>query len=352
MGENNLSIALISFTARGGQINRRLKSELEKSGYVCRGYEKGSFRAEGREDLLGMTESVSQWTGARFEDSKVIIFIGAVGIAVRSIALWVKDKWTDPAVIAVDEAGDFVIPLLSGHVGGANELALETARILKGIPVITTATDINRKFAVDVFAVKNGLAVTDRALAKDISAVVLGGGQAGMFSDYPIEGRRPGEVAYKEKKEKNIWITRRRAESKSLKLVPKVIHIGVGCRRDTEAGQLREWVLEILRAWDCLPRAVAAVASIDLKQDEKGIVELAEYFQVPFGTYSAQELLRVPGEFGESDFVAKVTGVGNVCERAALLSSKGGKLICPKQVYSGMTVALAEENWKGTWEYE
>lgn len=352
MRESNLRIALISFTDRGRQVNKLLKAGLEKMGYACTGYEKCGSRTGGREELLQVKESVSQWTGARFEDSGALIFIGAVGIAVRSVASWLKDKWTDPAVVAVDEAGDYVIPLLSGHVGGANELALEAAKILRAIPVITTATDLNHKFAVDVFAVKNKLAVTDRVLAKEISAAVLEGKKVGMFSDFFLEGQMPGELISNEKKEKNIWITRHRRESEDLKLVPRVIHIGVGCRRGVPAEQIREGVFQALKDWDCLPKAVAAVASIDLKQEEKGILELANYFKVPFLTFSAEELLKVLGDFEESDFVAKVTGVGNVCERAALLSAGEGKIICPKQVYSGVTVALAEKTWKGTWEYE
>lgn len=356
MREENLRVALISFTARGFQVNRLLQRELKKRGYLCTSYEKrGSRSGKGdfghQEAVVFAEESVREWTGKRFSDSGVLIFIGAVGIAVRSMAPWVKDKWTDPAVIAVDEAGTYVIPLLSGHGGGANELAVEASKILKGIPVITTATDINGRFAVDVFAVKNGLSIMDKTLAKEISAAVLEGSQVGMFSHYPIEGRMPGELVSEEKRDNNIWITRRRSESPGLKLVPKVIHIGVGCRRDADAGKIRTVVLKTLKDWDCLPESVAAVASIDRKRDEEGILKLAEYFHVPFHTFSARELSEVMGRFEESSFVAEVTGVGNVCERAAFLSAKGGQIICPKQIDSGVTVALAEENWKGTFEY-
>ncbi|MCI8886524.1 MAG: cobalt-precorrin 5A hydrolase [Hungatella sp.] len=374
MEKRKKHVAIISFTDRGRQVNWALNLGLEKCGYLCRSYEKMRSNADHRatehkESLQGNTvmfqveEPVSLWARERFEDSQALIFIGAAGIAVRAIAPWIQDKWKDPAVVDVDEAGRFAIPLLSGHVGGANDLAQAAAEILKGVPVITTATDVNHRFAVDVFAVKNGLQIMDRSLAKEISAQILKGALVGMFSDYPLTGIWPEELMEDRVGEQNIWITRRpdrigerdlyrdhkkgAEEISVLRLVPKIIHIGVGCRGKVPGKEIKACVLEVLRRRNCVPESVAAVASIDLKEKEPGLLELAEAFHVPFHTFTARSLKEVKGEFQESDFVAQVTGVGNVCERAALLSSKG-KVICSKQVFPGVTVALAEEEWKGT----
>ena len=146
---------------------------------------------------------LSAWAGERFGDSDGLIFIGACGIAVRAIAPYIRDKKTDPAVLAADEKGRFVIPLLSGHLGGANELAERLAAGLakSGIPaqaVLTTATDVNRRFAVDVFAKEHGLVLDQMKLAKEISAAVLAGEPVGLFSDFPFSGPVP-EGLYKDR---------------------------------------------------------------------------------------------------------------------------------------------------------
>lgn len=362
MDKRGLKVALISFTPGGGRLNRRLAKELDKRGFACAGYEKRRCPEDGEdrdEELLTVEGSVQEWAGCRFFDAGHLIFVGAMGIAVRSIAPWIKDKWTDPSVTVIDEAGEFVISVLSGHAGGGNALAAEAAKILGAVPVITTATDVNRLFAVDVFAVKNGLAVTDREEAREISARLLSGEKAGAFSDYPLDGSCPEELTLSKKQKINFWITRRRGsspwqqgEGRVLKLIPRVIHVGIGCRKQTAGQTLKEVVFQALEQWDCLPEAVAEIASISLKKEEPGLLWLAEEMGAGFRTYEAGELALVGGEFRESPFVARITGIGNVCERAALKSvsetKSGGRLICGKQVISGVTIALAEERWKGT----
>ena len=125
--------------------------------------------------LFSLKDSLREWTENSFEECDALIYIGACGIAVRAIAPFVKDKFTDPAVISMDELGGYIIPLLSGHVGGANELAMEIANITGGVAVISTATDVNGAFAVDVFAKKNDLKLANKELAKLISADILDG---------------------------------------------------------------------------------------------------------------------------------------------------------------------------------
>ena len=180
-----MKIGMICFTARGTAICRLLcrrfrDTGTESTGYVPRRFWKPEWEAEG---IRPQDKSLSEWTGSMFGQKRALVFIGAAGIAVRAIAPFVRDKMTDPPVVAVDEAGHFCIPLLSGHVGGANELAERMACWLQGIPVITTATDINGIFAVDVFAARRGLCITDRKKAKEISAWLLDGGKVGFFCD-------------------------------------------------------------------------------------------------------------------------------------------------------------------------
>lgn len=129
--------------------------------------------------------STSQWAGEQFRTGKEgVIFVGACGIAVRSIAPYIAGKKTDPAVLVIDECGKFVIALLSGHLGGANELALRCAGYLKAVPVVTTATDLHSRFAVDVFAKKNGCAIFHMKAAKEASAALLAGENVGFYSEF------------------------------------------------------------------------------------------------------------------------------------------------------------------------
>ena len=147
-----MKISCISFTANGSRINRQLEQWFMEQGEECdcRAFARYAEEA-GVRPLEG---SFRDWCREHFQSSDVLIFIGAAGIAVRGIAPWVADKKTDPAVLVIDEQGNFVISLLSGHMGGANEMALRTARFLGAVPVITTGTDVNHTFAVDVFAAK------------------------------------------------------------------------------------------------------------------------------------------------------------------------------------------------------
>ena len=168
-----MKVALICFSLTGQQTGERLCRGLEAAGMTAELDKKSKYL------LDSIQISTSAWAGEKFSDSDALIFIGATGIAVRSIAPYVASKKSDPAVLVVDECGKFVISLLSGHLGGANELALKTAEILEAIPVVTTATDLHHRFAVDVFAKKNHLYFTEREAAKQISAAVLDGKQVG-----------------------------------------------------------------------------------------------------------------------------------------------------------------------------
>lgn len=379
MSCGNLSI--ISFTERGNEKNRELLKALKQMGYCCSGYtaqryrrlseEKPDGRTNEQPDLIHLEQSLGMWTGEQFSQADGLIFIGAAGIAVRAIAPYVRDKFQDPAVVVMDEQADFVIPLLSGHVGGANELAMQIAEITGAVPVLTTATDVNRKFAVDVFAKKQNLVITNRKLAKEISAAILKGESVGLFSDFPIEGQVPEEltVCYgqtpesvsekdagkKQEWNRSVWITCQTGENSEtvLRLVPKELVLGIGCRRGIAKEVIRRQVEEVFFEYGLDLRGVAAVASIDLKKEEPGLLDYAKELGVSFLTYSAEQLEQAEGSFQESSFVEGITGVGNVCERAAVtaakeleLAEKTAVLLVKKQAGNGVTVAVAQKNRK------
>lgn len=330
-----MNIALTAFTRRGAVLSERLKAILSEEGHTCsQGYPR---RLAGELSLPGGYESLGAWAAERFGDQDALIFVGACGIAVRAIAPCVKDKFTDPAVVSLDEAGRFVVPLLSGHVGGANDLARHVASLLGATPVVSTATDVSGLFAVDEWAVKHGMAITDRVLAKAVSAALLAGERVGFASDLPLNCP---EGLYEGKADLGVWVTCRSGGGpfpRTLRLVPRCLALGVGCRRGTGEEAIRAAVEEALAGWDLA--AVKQVATIDLKKDEPGLLAFCTSLGVPLVTYTAEELQKARGDFTPSEFVRGVTGVDNVCERAAALS--GGRVVIPKQAGNGITVAAA-----------
>ena len=332
------NITIISFTKKGGDINKRLTDILSESDITSYTLEK--YRFDNRVKPLGnLKETVKR----HFTDDAVI-FIGAVGIAVRSIAPYIKDKFCDPAVLVIDELGRYVIPLLSGHVGGANELANYIGGALSAAPIITTATDINGTFAVDVFAKKNNLLISSRKLAKDVSAALLDNNCIDIDSDIK-------SIDVKEFKKKlnpknkacdiKVRITDRIYDDTVLTLIPKNLYIGVGCKKNTDADKMWDFVNDTFRLEGLDIRAVKSIGSIDIKRDEYAVKNLANRLNVPFLTFTKDELNSVSGDFFESEFVRKTVGVGNVCERAVCIQCNN--LIVKKTAREGMTVAIGRE---------
>lgn len=283
--------------------------------------------------------------GPIFHNVDAMVFVGSTGIAVREIAPHVRDKATDPAVVSIDELGRFCVPLLSGHIGGANDLALELANALEATPVITTATDINKRFSVDAWAARNGYEIASLSRAKAVSAAILEQ-DIPLCSDYPIETPLPAGVISGDSGDVGIRISVLKDEpyKRTLRLIPKILHLGIGCRKGTPMETIREAVDEVLLAHNIDRRAIKCAASIDLKAEEPGLLEFCEEQKIPIQFYTAGELKSITGEFTPSAFVQSVTGVDNVCERAALIGAE--KLIAKKTARNGVTVALAEGHWE------
>lgn len=344
---------MICFTLTGCHTGEKLKKNLEKEGHAVSLATKSMYLPE------SIKESTKEWAGMQFPVSDGIIFIGAAGIAVRSIAPYVQSKKSDPAVVVVDECGRFVISLLSGHLGGANALAHQAAKILNAIPVVTTATDLQGKFAVDVFAKKNNCHIFRMKEAKEVSAALLAGEKVGFYSEFPWEGKLPeGLVLYEEdqaiRPSVGIAVTIHKDCSpfeKTTHVVPPAVTLGMGCRKNKEAEAIEKAALSCLEEMKIYPAAVGHLASIDIKKEEPGLLALAQKMKIPFWTFSGEELLKVKGDFTGSSFVSQTVGVDNVCERSALkaaqeLSSANSRLIQRKKAQAGVTTALALGEWR------
>ena len=331
-----MKAAIISFTEKGNSIRKKIEDHL-----IVNEYEIMSS-ADGRAKEI----SLNEWTNDYFTDSDFLVFVGACAIAVRSIAPFLKSKKEDPGVIVIDEMGQYVIPILSGHIGGANECAIMLAEFLGASSVITTATDINNKFAVDVFAKKNSLEIEDMLKAKMISAKILDNMRIGLVSELTIEGKLPDEMVIAGNEEYGIYIGIKMMKpfKETLNLIPKSVSVGIGCRKNTPKEKIENAVLETLKENNIELKSIKNLASIDLKENEKGILDFSSEYNIDFVTYSSEELNSIKGSFSESEFVDKITGVSCVCERAAVLGSSLGEVLIWKTIKDGVTVAVAQEN--------
>ena len=340
-----MKVSIIAFTDNGMEIAYKLSNSLSETNDV-------DFTRCGKGAL-------STWTEEHFSTNDALIFIGAIGIALRAIAPYIKTKTKDPAVVVVDELGQFSIPILSGHIGGANELALRISEILNAIPVITTATDINKVFAVDTWAKSQGLHILNPECIKLVSSKLLKGESVHVKSDYPIQGNLPKNVYLNDLEDSNagydVIITHKDLENErkndTLLLVPQIITVGIGCRKDISFEAIESSILNIIESENYHILAINALASIDKKANEKGILEFAKKYGLPFNTYSAEELNSLEGDFTKSEFVKSVVEVDNVCERSAIKESNG-KLIRRKDTCdgAGVTVALAINDPNISWE--
>lgn len=356
-----MRIIIIAFTRNGLELERKLDKAAAGQGFDTELYIKSKYAAppEGS-GVIQVTESLSQWAESVIPDAECVIFVGAAGIAVRTIAPFVRSKKTDPAILVLDEKGTFVIPLLSGHLGGANELAEWIAREINAVPVITTATDVNHHFAVDVFAKKNGLWISDMRLAKEVSALVLQNIrlQAGAGAGYcKKEGQKvfseldflyPEEKISPDGRRGTFWI--HLPDGEVLHLVPRKVVLGIGCKKGTPEEVIEQQVCRALKEHGIFIQAVRQAATIDLKKEEQGLLQFCEKWKLPLNTYTGEELARVQGDFTPSAFVNRITGVDNVCERSACLGSGQGTLIVKKQAGNGVTVACAVEDWSVDFE--
>lgn len=347
-----MKIAMISFTRKGRNLEKWIAEQLEENGHEVR------WSVKCRElsnDEKAITCSAKEWTGEQFKDREVLIFIGAVQIAVRLIAGYIESKTTDPAVLVLDESGCYCVPILSGHIGGANELAEQISGMVGAVPVITTATDIRGKWAVDVFARKNGLYIEDMQKAKQISANILEGRQIRVAIEggtKSVEGILPEEIRIVPENEKNpdiyIGIHEREHQERTLRLVPRIVTAGIGCKRGTSVEQIEHLVDKVLREAHINKKSICKVASIDLKKEETGLLSFCGKYKIEPEFYPAERLKEIKGKFSASSFVKTVTGVENVCERSAVYA--GGTLRISKQAENGVTAAFAWNNWRVKFE--
>lgn len=339
---------IIAFTQPGLQLAKKAAQNTE-----------GTVEIYGHERCTDGTihsfYSVGEVIKEQFYQCDRILFIGAAAIAVRVIAPYLKSKTTDPAVLVADEDGKFLISLLSGHIGGANEWCSTLAERLGAAPVITTATDTRGMFAVDLFAGKHRLRIVNPVMIQDISGRILNHEPVGMTGNdeyidllEQVEKQYPWQIQVTKNEngefESGIQIITEVHEKevflRTIKLVPMNLAVGIGCKKGKSLKEIAQAVYTTFAQNHLLIERIGVIASIDRKAQEQGIIDFAKQMKVPYRTYAAQELEQQAGTFTASSFVKGQMGVDNVCERSACAASGGGEKIVAKTACDGITVAV------------
>lgn len=297
-----------------------------------------------------------------WEKCKFLLFIMAAGIVVRTIAPLIRDKKTDPAVVVLDEKGRFVISLLSGHLGGANRLAQEIADFLnsdrgavgetKSLPrteaVITTASDVNNLFSIDMWAQENNLIIEDWDLVPQIGTRFVNNGALRIYREQNIEIKLPdGFLEVSDPKFADVLITKKiklisgfQAKGQ-LYLRPKNLVIGIGCNSGTPADEIEEAVKKTLEENNLSFLSIQSIATIGKKGNEPGLIALAKKYNLEMNIFTPDELNSVKG-IPKSEAAFRATGANAVAEPAVLLASGAMGLLIPKQKRGNVTVAVAE----------
>lgn len=264
------------------------------------------------------------------------IFIMATGIVIRKIASLIKSKDVDPAVVVIDEGMNFVISLLSGHLGGANDLTQNLHEIFGLVPIITTSSDVTGKIAVDTLSQKLKCNLKSLEAAKKVTSLIVDGKNVELSLPKNICNENPEGVMVISNKE-NLEIVH---------LYPENLVIGIGSRRGIEKEKVYEFLIETLEKHNLSLKSIKHFATVDLKADEKGIVETARELGKELKIVSREEILTVEDMFHGSEFVKKEIGVKAVSEPCAYLtSSKDGKFIEIKAKKDGMTISIYEERF-------
>ncbi len=337
-------VNIIAYSKQGCKTARRVMAHYKDKSVTA--YTMARFDYDDFEDIVPKSDAFYE---ALFNSSDAFIFIGSCGIAVRKIAPLIRSKDTDPAVLVIDELGTFVIPLLSGHIGGANAMALALSKTLGSTPVVTTATDINKKFAVDSWATKKSYAISDIKKIKVISAEILEC-DVPLHSEFPVNGKLPNGLKLADTGDIGVYIGVKKNEpfKTTLRLIPKALHLGIGCKRDTPEHKIETAVTKVFEQHNLDLRAVKQVRSIDIKSNEKGLLDYCNTHDFKIDFYDAETLNQLEGDFTCSEFVKRITGVDSVCERSAMMAAD--HFIQRKFSLDGVTVAVGIETTEVTFE--
>lgn len=356
--KQNGTYAIVAITKHGVELARNLHANFHQTDlFYMSKFEKDD---ESDRNISLFEGNVRMLLPSLFQSYKGIIMIISLGAVVRMIAPLLKDKKTDPAVVVIDDKGKHVISVLSGHLGGANELTREVAELLQATPVITTASDVQKTIPVDLFGSRFGWVwesadkltpVSASVVNEEHVAIIQESGEKEWWTyDKPLPETLkiyPTINSAIEAKPKAALVVTHRNLTEDEQVIlqngvlyrPKVIVLGIGCNRGTSKEEIEQVILDTLQELQFSIKSVKAICSIDLKKDEEGIIEVAQKYQWEFMCYTAEELNTVQMEL-PSETVYKFTGAYGVSEPAARLYSGTHSLSLTKKKSGNVTISV------------
>jgi cobalt-precorrin 5A hydrolase len=343
-------IAIWALTSHGAALGRRLRDHYPDSGLFC------SRHSNPAASDITPFERLRDVLPEQFNAYRGHVFIMAAGIVVRAVAGLLRHKTIDPAVVVLDERGRHAVSLISGHLGGANDLARGIAESIGAEPIITTATDIHEVPSIDLIARDHGLAIENPDAIRHVNMAFLEGRSIGVYDPQGWLSRSLPEDclafagftddadlgAPETQGRPGVWIDDIQIDlpAQILILRPPSLFVGIGCNRNTPVSEIQDLLDQVLDQHRLAAASIAGMASIDVKRDEIGLLALAESLERPITFYSREALGAVSGIQSPSAMVAKHVGVKSVCEAAALLAAGNGQLIVPKQIRPNVTMAV------------
>lgn len=331
--------AILTLTANGLQLANKLQLAFPDSDIFTLSKWKTDHNKLIEPDLKGCVGNI-------FSHYSALVFIMATGIVVRSIAPFLRHKTTDPAIVTLDDKGQFVISLLSGHLGGANVVAKQVADVLGATAVISTASDVNKVLSVDMVAKKLGLLIESMDDAKTITAMAVNGDRIGWINDSLCEIENTVSQFTNEEADAYVMVSNKTQVALNkpfAQLIPPNIYIGIGCRKGLEPAKMIQFVIDQLAALKIHPASVAQFASVDIKSNELAILQTAEHFSVDTLFVDREQIKLLDTEFTSSLFVESAIGINAVCEPCAFIAGhQKGAFILRKTAFEGMTLAVFE----------
>lgn len=337
--------AVVYLTQPGAALAQRLAETWTKAGRPV--------------EVISPDCALSELVRSIWHDYGNFVFIMAAGIVVRLVAPLLRSKWADPGIVVVDEGGHFAVSLLGGHWGMANSLTREVASCLSAVPVVTTATDVRGKPALDQLARQCGFLPLPRERIKGVHMALLAGECVAVYTEWDLAAFLDGqEIKVRPWCEPSgipdcvpIFVTSRRVDplpQKGLCLCPPSLMAGIGCRRGVSGAEVTDALQRALEQVGRRLESVRLLAGHIIKENEEGLRDAAHSLGLEivfFDTGVLQDVLRCNSGLDDSEFVRSQVGVGGVCETAALAAVGEGRLVLPKTKYGRVTVALAEADW-------
>lgn len=344
------SIAILTLTNTSYQLGKQLKSSLIENEKVCL-YGLDKYVEEKNEQYKN--HQFKRGFSEIFNSYDHLVCIMATGIVVRHLAPLIQDKQKDPAVIVMDEKSQFVISLLSGHVGGGNALTREIAALMKAQAVITTATDVQDVTAIDILSQSiNGWYANFKETTKKVNGLLAAHKEVALLDEENIVSDMRGLTLINnlandvvDQHEATIAVSIRQLAnlpSTCYQVVPKQFVLGMGAKKNTPLSVIEKEFEIFCGLHDIHARSIKKIVSIDLKKDEPGIIAFANQLEVPFETFKKEELEASSLKYPQSDFVKSIVGIGNVALSSADFATNG-KVMTDRYGHNGVTFALGKD---------